>query len=77
MEAVELKSNIHQIVDAIQNQQVLQTLYDLLKPKENEKNTFIWDSLNEEQKQELLLAYEESENQENLVDATVIFKNFE
>ncbi len=62
MEAVELKSNIHQIVDAIQNQQVLQTLYDFLKPKENEKNTFIWDSFNEEQKQELLLAYEESEN---------------
>lgn len=77
MEAVELKSNIHQIVDAIQNQQVLQTLYDFLKPKENEKNTFIWDSLNEEQKQELLLAYGESENQENLVDATVIFKNLE
>lgn len=76
MEALELKSNIHKIIDSIQNEQVLQSLYNFLKLKNNEKEGSIWTSLNEEQKQEVMLAYEESEDEENLVDAKVVFKNF-
>lgn len=76
MEALELKFNIHKIIDAIQNKQVLQTLYDFLKFKENEKDGLLWEALDDEQKQEVMLAYHESENEENLVDAKVIFKNF-
>ncbi|WP_198170143.1 hypothetical protein [Mucilaginibacter arboris] len=76
MEALELKFHIHQIVDAIQNEQVLQTLYDFLKSKENEKDGSLWESLNEEQKKEVMLAFEESEDEGNLVDAKTVFRNF-
>ena len=33
MGTVELKTNIHKIVDGIQNEQLLQTLYDFFKSK--------------------------------------------
>lgn len=42
---------------------------------QNESEGSIWNSLNEDQKQEVLCAYEESENEENLVDAKVVFRN--
>ena len=76
MQVLELKSNIHQIIDTLDNELLLQTLYDFLKQKETEKDGLIWSTLNEAQKQEVLLAFEESEDAENLVDAKVVFKNF-
>lgn len=57
MEALELKSNLHKIIDSIQNEQVLQTLYNFLKLKNNEEEGAIWASLNKEQKQEVMLAF--------------------
>lgn len=42
---------------------------------QNENEGSVWSSLNEDQKQEVLLAYEESEDEENLVDAKAVFKN--
>lgn len=74
MGTIELKSNIHKIVDGIQNEQLLQTLYDFLKSKESSKKSGIWDKLSVEQKQELLLAYEESEDENNLIDSNKVFK---
>ena len=76
MEVIELKSHIHKIIDTTENQQVLQTLYDFLKLKENESDNLLWESLNKEQKDEVLLAYEESEHPKNLVDVKTVFKNF-
>lgn len=76
MEATELKAHIHKIVDVTENEQVLQTVYDFLKVKENKSDNLIWESLNEDQKDEVLLAYEESEYPKNLVDAKTVFKNF-
>lgn len=73
METIELRSNIHKIVDRIQNEQLLQTIYDFLKVREENKPGAIWESLTTEQKQEVLLAYEESENEVNLVDREKLF----
>ena len=74
MGTVELKTSIHKIVDGIQNEQLLQTLYDFLKVRETTKPGGLWNSLTEEQKQEVLLAYEESEDENNLVDIDKVFK---
>lgn len=71
---VELKSSIHKMVDEIQNQQLLQTLYDFLKVRKTAKPGQLWDSLTEQQKQQVLLAYEESENESNLIDRDEVFK---
>ena len=67
MRAIELKSNLHKIVDKIDNEQLLQTIYDFLKLSENSQEGQIWKSLTEEQKKEVYLSYQESEDDRNLV----------
>ncbi len=74
METRELRSNIHKIVDGIQNEQLLKTIYDFLKIRETNKPGRLWDSLTEDQKQEVLLAYDESEDENNLIDRKKVFK---
>ena len=74
MSAVELKSNIHKIVERIQNEQFLQILYDFLIAKENVTEGKLWASLTKEQKEEVLLSFEDSENVDNLIPAENIFK---
>ena len=67
MTTIELKSNLHKIVDKIDNEQLLQTIYDFLKLSENSQEGQIWKSLTEEQKKEVYLSYQESEDDKNLV----------
>lgn len=74
MSTIDLKSSIHKIVDTIQSEQLLQTLYDFLKVRETNKPGQLWDSLSEEQKQEVLLAYDESEDENNLIDKEKVFR---
>ena len=74
MKATKLKSNIHQIVDRIQSEKLLETIYDFLKTRETTKPGSIWNSLNEEQKQEVLLSFEESEDEDNLIDLEQVIK---
>jgi hypothetical protein len=74
MGAIELKSNIHKIVDGIQNEQLLQTLYDFLKLRESAKNGEVWNTLTEQQKQEVLISFNESEDDNNLIEREKIFK---
>ena len=67
MSTIELKSNLHKIVGKIDNEQLLQTIYDFLKLSENSQEGQIWKSLTEEQKKEVYLSYQESEDDKNLV----------
>ena len=55
MRTTDLKSNIHKIVDGIQSEQLLQTLYDFLKVRETNKPGRLWGTLTEEQKQKVFL----------------------
>jgi hypothetical protein len=75
MGSVELKSNIHKMVDGIQNEQLLQTLYDFLKIRATSKPGNLWQSLTEEQRQEVLLSFDESEDENNLINRDKVFKN--
>ena len=74
MSTVDLKSSIHKIIDGIQSEQLLQAIYDFLKVRESNKPGQLWDSLTEEQKQEVLLAYEESEDDNNLIERDKFFE---
>lgn|GEM_PF-553294 len=67
MGTIELKSNLHKIVDKINNEELLRTIYDFLKVRENLEERQIWKALTEEQKKEVYLSYEESEDDRNLV----------
>ena len=75
MGTMELKTNIHKIVDSIESEQLLKTIYDFLKIREKSTSNPSWNSLTEEQKREVLLAFDESEDENNLVDPKSVFKN--
>ena len=74
MGTVELRRSIHKIVDKIDNEELLQTLHDFLKIRTTTKPGRLWDSLTVKQKQEVLLAYEESEDESNLIPKEEAFK---
>lgn len=67
MKTTKLKSSIHQIIDRIESEQLLETIYDFLKTRETTKPGEIWNSLTDEQKKEVMLSFEESEEEKNLV----------
>ncbi len=68
MGTVELKLNLHQIVDRIKDERLLQAIYSFLKERENSSDGLMWESLTADQKKEVLLALEESEDDSNLID---------
>ena len=74
MGSVELKTNIHKIVDGIQNEQLLKTIYDFLKVRESSKSGKLWSSLSEDEKKEVLDAFEESEDDKNLIYRKKVIK---
>ena len=74
MGASDLKSNIHKIIDGIDNEQLLQTLYDFLKTRSESQGGRLWQSLTEEEKRQVLSAYEESENEAHLIPSETVVK---
>jgi len=74
MNTLELKSSIHKTVESIQNEELLQTVYDFLKSRQMNKSGEMWNSLTEEQKNEVRITYEESEDENNLKDVDELFK---
>ena len=68
MDKVELKKNFHTLIDSIENESLLQNFYDLIRSKADSKNGQIWGRLNRNEQEELLIAFEESENSQNLID---------
>ena len=67
MGTIELKSNLHKMVDQIDNEQLLHAIYDFLKGRLSSEEGQIWKSLTEEQKKEVYLSYQDSEDQHNLI----------
>jgi hypothetical protein len=76
MSTVELKSILHQLIDGIQNAQLLESLHDLLSERKNAKAGTLWNSLSNDQKKEVMDAFEESENSENLTPHSNILAKY-
>lgn len=76
MGTVELKSDLHKILDGIENEQLLRTIYDFLKQGENTEEGQIWKTLTEEQRKEVYASYEESKDDKNLINWEDIKKKF-
>jgi N-methylhydantoinase B/oxoprolinase/acetone carboxylase alpha subunit len=55
MSTTEIKTNLHKIVDRIDDERLLRVIHDFLE-------------VTTEQQQEVLQAYEDSENDSNLID---------
>lgn len=66
MSALELKSDLHKILEKIDNEELLRTIYDFLKQPDESKS--FWSSLTEAQRQEVYMSFQESENDDNLIN---------
>jgi DTW domain-containing protein YfiP len=74
MGTAELKSNLLEMMGNIQDEQLLQSLYDFLKSHEIGKTSQFWDKLTVSEKDQVLLSYEESENEADLIPYKEVFK---
>ena len=75
METVELKSNLHQLIDGIQNPTLLESLYEILSSIMDTKEGALWGELTDDQKQEVLDEYKESEDSENLIPHSQVLRD--
>ena len=74
MSTVELKSHIIKLVEDIQNDELLESLLEFLSKRKDSSSADMWSDLNAEQQQEVLDAYEESENEGNLEEKEKLFR---
>jgi len=61
MDSIELKNNLHNMIDKTSDENLLDFVYRLFKSQTK--------TLSEEQEKELMLAYEESFDNENLISS--------
>ncbi|MBK6573644.1 MAG: hypothetical protein KA251_05805 [Saprospiraceae bacterium] len=66
--------NINSLLESIEDQEMLESIYDLLENYRNSKTLNTWDKLTIEQKNKILQAYSESENDENLIPMDKVIK---
>ncbi len=71
MKLAELKSEFHTLIDQIENPEILEQFYGALSNSIKPGNS-LWDSLSPEQQHDVLVAYEESEDEANLVPLSEI-----
>ena len=75
MSTTEIRTNLHKIVDRIEDERLLRVIYDFLDRKEKSTEGQLWKTLTPEQQQEVLQAYEDSENDANLIDDKDVWQN--
>ena len=68
MGTIELKSNLHKIIDSIEDEQLLRAISRFLEKRKSAEDGLLWKELTDEQKKEVLQAYEESEDNYALAD---------
>jgi hypothetical protein len=62
-----IKKNFHHLIDSMEDEQLLQRCYQLIQKINDGQNGHLWNDLSEVEKEELLVAYEESFNPNNLL----------
>ena len=67
MSITTIKTNFHQLIDRIENEELLATFYQLLTQRSQQQNGQLWNNLTDEEKEELLLSDEESKDSNNWI----------
>lgn len=65
MALTNIKTDFHQLIDKIENEELLAYFYQLLVQRSQGQNGQLWENLTDEEKNELLLADEESKDIHN------------
>lgn len=76
MGTIELKSDLRKLLDKIDDEQLLRTIYEFLKQSEHTKVGQIWNTLTADQKKEVYSSYTESQDDKNLIDWEDVKKKY-
>lgn len=76
MGTIELKSDLRKLLDKIDDEQLLRTIYEFLKQSEHTKVGQIWNTLTEDQRKEVYSSYTESQDDKNLIDWEEVKKKY-
>ena len=68
MKQSDVRTNLHQLIDEIDNDRLLIKFYDLLLKSKVQKEGDLWNQLSDEQRNEVLIAESESHYKKNLLD---------
>jgi len=77
MNTLELKRSFHSLIDSIENEKLLSAFYELIRKRVSVKDGKLWEKLTDEERNELLLAFEESEEDDNLISNREMKKKHE
>jgi len=64
---MKIKDDFHHLIDTIEDEQLLKDYYQLIQNMNNNSDGALWSALSEEQKEELLLSYDETFDEKNLL----------
>ena len=64
---MKIKDDFHHLIDTIEDEQLLQHYYQLIQKINHDQNGRLWNNLREDEKKELLMAYDESFDSNNLL----------
>ncbi|GAB1444427.1 MAG: hypothetical protein KF860_16945 [Cyclobacteriaceae bacterium] len=76
MSTIELKSNLIKILNKIDDEQLLRTVYEFLKESKTSEPGQIWKTLTEDQRKEVYSSYEESQDDKNLINWEEVKKKY-
>ncbi|MBI9056072.1 MAG: hypothetical protein JEY96_19785 [Bacteroidales bacterium] len=72
MNTIEIKNNFHKLIDRIDNNNILSKFYSILEQASTLKDGQLWNKLTEEEKHELFLIDNETDNNQNLISHSTI-----
>lgn len=64
---MKIKDDFHHLIDSIEDERLLQRYYQLIQTINDDQNGHLWNSLNEDERKELMIAYKESFDSDNLL----------
>ncbi len=76
MDKTALRSSLHHFIEQINSKHLLEDYYHEMKNIINMTAHDAWDSLTEAQKKEVLMSWEESEDDNNLVDHNTVMARY-
>ena len=76
MTALEIKTNFHNLIDSIEDNELLSQFYEIMRIKRNSKDGEIWKLLSEKEREELFLSDSESNNEANLISNEEVKKKY-
>ena len=76
MSTAELKSDLSKMLEKIDDEQLLRTIYEFLKQGIDEEEGKFWKTLTEDQKRRVYESYEQSKDAKNLISWETLKKKY-